>query len=317
VLDCAVVGRVDEAGLQQAGTYLVAKPGADPDEVRRAVLHAFRTQLASFKRPAHVEVIDALPTTSTGKLARFKLRGADGRRSPAPVSTTVVNPDGEWTLICVPFAGGTGQSYARLTKCLAPTWKVVTGEVPVGAVTGLADAADAWWEVVREHLRPGAVLFGHSVGAAVVTELARRHGAQLADVRVVVSAPPVRPPDGLVAAALDGDEDRLIDSLADSGLLPEGGLSREELSRLVVPRVSGDLRILRAEWYADPPGVPVHVLVGSTDPICSAEDVRRLLAGWDVATVDVVEGGHYFCVDNPERTADALESVALPSAEIW
>jgi surfactin synthase thioesterase subunit len=155
------------------------------------------------------------------------------------------------------------------------------------------------------------------VGAAIVAELGRRYAARLTGVHLVVSAPPVRPPDGLLAAALDGDEERLLDSLSDSGLLPDGGLSREELSRLVVPRVSADLRILRSDWYADAPAVPVHVLVGSDDPICTSDDVKRLLGGWNVASLSVVEGGHYFCVDSPERTADVLEAIVLPTAEIW
>jgi acyl-coenzyme A synthetase/AMP-(fatty) acid ligase/surfactin synthase thioesterase subunit len=315
VSDCAVVGRVDEAGLQQVGTYVVALPGADRDEVRRAVLRAFRTQLASFKRPAHVEILDALPTTSTGKLARFKLR--TGPTPPPTAGTTVINPEGAPALVCMPFAGGTGQAFSRLTKCLAPTWKVITGELPVGAVTSIGDAADAWWAAIREHVTPGAVIFGHSVGAAVVAELGRRYAARLTGVHLVASAPPVRPPDGLLRAALDGDEERLLDSLGDSGLLPDGGLSREELSRLVVPRVSADLRILRSDWYADPPAVAVHVLIGSDDPICTAEDVKRLLGGWNLGSVHVVEGGHYFCVDNPERTAEVLEAIALATAEIW
>jgi surfactin synthase thioesterase subunit len=309
------VGRVDEAGLQQVGTYVVALPDADRDEVRRAVLRAFRTQLASFKRPAHVEILDALPTTSTGKLARFKLRSAP--TPPNPVTTTVVNAEGEHALVCVPFAGGTGQAFARLTKFLAPNWKVIAGELPVGAVSSLGEAADAWWRAIREHVAPGTVIYGHSVGAAVVAEIGRRYAASLTGVHMVASAPPVRPPDGLLAAALDGDEERLLDSLGDSGLLPDGGLSREELSRLVVPRVTADLRILRSDWYAEPPAVPVHVLVGSDDPICTAADVKRLLGGWNLASMHVVEGAHYFCVDNPERTAEVLEAIALPLAEIW
>ncbi len=42
--------------------------------MRRAVAAAARGQLAAYKRPARVEVTDTLPTTSTGKLARYRLR---------------------------------------------------------------------------------------------------------------------------------------------------------------------------------------------------------------------------------------------------
>ncbi|MCQ4080922.1 AMP-binding protein [Streptomyces sp. RB6PN25] len=74
VAECTVVGATDADGLQQAVAYAVPVPGTPRDKLRRAVLVAVRTQLPPFKRPARVEVLDALPTTSTGKLARFQLR---------------------------------------------------------------------------------------------------------------------------------------------------------------------------------------------------------------------------------------------------
>lgn len=310
VFDCAVVGQTDEAGLQQAVTYVVAAAGADREEVRRAVFRSFRSQLASFKRPSHVDVLDALPTTSTGKLARFKLRDASATSQLAQVTTTVQNPHGDRTLVCVPFAGGTAQAFTRLTRSLSPAWKVVTGEASSGEMATLSAAADAWWQAVGGHAGPGALLLGHSAGAAIVAEIGRRYADRLAGVHLVLSAPPLSVPDGLLAAAVDGDPDRVLDSLADSGLLPGRELDRDEMRRLVAPKVMGDLQILRDGWPAGVPGVPVHVLVGSDDPSCAPEDVKSLLGGWDVAAVHVVEGGHYFCVDNPEGTAEVLEAIA-------
>lgn len=76
VQDCAVVGGRDADGLEQAVAYLVARPGWDEARVRRAVLAAIRGGLAAYKRPARLEVLAELPTTSTGKLAAFKLRKA-------------------------------------------------------------------------------------------------------------------------------------------------------------------------------------------------------------------------------------------------
>ncbi|MFE1782469.1 AMP-binding protein [Streptomyces sp. NPDC059506] len=74
VQDCAVVGGRDADGLEQAVAYLVARPGLDTAVVRRAVNSAIRSGLAAYKRPARLEFRDELPTTSTGKLAAFKLR---------------------------------------------------------------------------------------------------------------------------------------------------------------------------------------------------------------------------------------------------
>ncbi|WP_203218190.1 class I adenylate-forming enzyme family protein [Nocardia brasiliensis] len=78
VIDCAVVSGRNADGLDDAIAYIVAT-GSDPAIVRRAVLAALRTDLAPFKRPSRIELVDALPTTSTGKLARFQLRTAGAR----------------------------------------------------------------------------------------------------------------------------------------------------------------------------------------------------------------------------------------------
>ncbi|GGZ95071.1 AMP-binding protein [Streptomyces echinoruber] len=76
VQDCVVVGSRDADGLEQAVAYLVARPGSDEAVVRRAVTAAIRGGLAAYKRPARLEFLDELPTTSTGKVAAFELRKA-------------------------------------------------------------------------------------------------------------------------------------------------------------------------------------------------------------------------------------------------
>jgi acyl-coenzyme A synthetase/AMP-(fatty) acid ligase/surfactin synthase thioesterase subunit len=328
VADCAVVGGTDPTGLDEAVAYVVAAPGADADAVRRAVGRAVREQLPPFKRPSRIETLAALPTTSTGKLARFKLRGAPGM---ARVATTVLNPDGDRTLVCLPYAGGTAHAYTRLVQALrdaaaGPAWRVVTGEAGYPPGTTVASAADAWWAAVRAELRPGTVLFGHSVGAAIVAEIARRHADRLDGVHVVVSAPPMRrshpvfdageePGDGSGNdAGGGGGGGRLLDTLHDAGLLPPLGLSPDELRRLVVPRFVNDLRPLRGGWRAGAPGVPVHVLVGATDPVCSPADMAAVLDEWPVAGLHVVEGGHYFCVERADRVAVLLEEIARGNA---
>ena len=77
VADCAVVGSTDAAGLAQATAYVVVRDSVEPAAARRAVKAALR-DLAPYKRPSRVEILDALPTTSTGKLARFRLRDGGG-----------------------------------------------------------------------------------------------------------------------------------------------------------------------------------------------------------------------------------------------
>ena len=73
VLEAAVVGRPDEKWGEVPVAYVVVRPGAsaDPDEL---VEHC-RGQLARFKVPKAVTVIDALPRNPSGKVLKRELRG--------------------------------------------------------------------------------------------------------------------------------------------------------------------------------------------------------------------------------------------------
>jgi benzoate-CoA ligase family protein len=85
VLSCGVVGRPDDDGLIKPLAYVVPRPGVDATSELATELQQFaRTRLAEYKRPRWVEFVDALPTTATGKVQRFKLRerGAQGHQGP-------------------------------------------------------------------------------------------------------------------------------------------------------------------------------------------------------------------------------------------
>jgi benzoate-CoA ligase family protein len=72
VLEAAVVGHRDEAGLEISVAFVVPRAGRtiDPD----ALLAHCREQMAAFKRPRRIVAVDALPKTATGKVRRFALR---------------------------------------------------------------------------------------------------------------------------------------------------------------------------------------------------------------------------------------------------
>ncbi|WP_304044984.1 benzoate-CoA ligase family protein [Jatrophihabitans endophyticus] len=72
VAQAAVVAANDDDGLERPVAYVILAAGATTDE---AELMAFcRDNLASFKRPRRVVVVDEFPTTATGKIRRVELR---------------------------------------------------------------------------------------------------------------------------------------------------------------------------------------------------------------------------------------------------
>ena len=84
VLEAAVVGRRDAAGLVKPAAYIVLKDdSARSEEVAAELRDYVRKRLATYKYPRWIEFIDELPRTPTGKIQRFRLRAAAEAREAA------------------------------------------------------------------------------------------------------------------------------------------------------------------------------------------------------------------------------------------
>jgi fatty-acyl-CoA synthase len=72
VLECAVVAVPHEKWGERPKAFVTLKPGesVDPSEIIEHV----RSQLARFKAPDEVEMVEELPKTSTGKIQKYVLR---------------------------------------------------------------------------------------------------------------------------------------------------------------------------------------------------------------------------------------------------
>ena len=68
----AVVGVPDEVGSENVWVYVVLQPGADL--TRQDVLDYCQGELAPYKVPSEVRILDAMPMTPTTKARKFKLR---------------------------------------------------------------------------------------------------------------------------------------------------------------------------------------------------------------------------------------------------
>ena len=74
VLDCAVLGKRDDEAGELPVAFVVRAPGteASADDIRAAL----EGRLVSYKIPAEVTFIDAIPKTASGKILRRQLRDA-------------------------------------------------------------------------------------------------------------------------------------------------------------------------------------------------------------------------------------------------
>jgi acyl-coenzyme A synthetase/AMP-(fatty) acid ligase len=75
VLECAVVGAPDRAGLVKPKAFVVCKADhVASDDLADALIEYCRAEMAEFKRPRWIAFLDELPKTATGKIQRYKLR---------------------------------------------------------------------------------------------------------------------------------------------------------------------------------------------------------------------------------------------------
>jgi fatty-acyl-CoA synthase len=72
VLECAVVAMPHEHWGERPKAFVVLKPGAAADPAE--IIEHVKSRLAKFKAPDVVDIVDALPKTSTGKIQKYVLR---------------------------------------------------------------------------------------------------------------------------------------------------------------------------------------------------------------------------------------------------
>ncbi|WP_324615786.1 NDP-hexose 2,3-dehydratase family protein [Streptomyces sp. NRRL S-118] len=216
--------------------------------------------------------------------------------------------DPELRLVCFPHAGGAATSFVSLARGLDGTVEALAVQYPgrqdrrhepfIPSISGLVDQVVP--EILRWADRPLA-LFGHSMGATVAYEVARRlHGTgRVSPVHLLVSgrrAPTVRRRD--VAHLLD--DDALIAEIAKLQGTDDAVLQDEELLRLALPAIRNDYRAAGTYQYV--PGraleCPVTVLTGDRDPNVPLEEAKawRELTTGPFALHDF-PGGHFYLND--------------------
>lgn len=187
------------------------------------------------------------------------------------------NPTARLRLFCFPYAGGGPTVYHRWGQVLPPSIEVLSlglpGRPPRLGERLLTDmtqiVAAALPEILARADKPMA-LFGHSMGAIIAFELARRlqgePGVRLVHLcvsgRGAPQVPPVRKPIHQLP------EPEFREAIRDLNGTPTEVLANQELMQLVLPALRADFEV--CETYAYQPGprldCPVTAYAGQQDP---------------------------------------------------
>jgi surfactin synthase thioesterase subunit len=207
-------------------------------------------------------------------------------------------------LFCFPFAGGSTTTFSRWAELLRdkvtvcsielPSHRAGSGRPPLSDFDALASALA---DDLEPHLGGRFAFFGHSMGALLAFEIARKLQARGAspEVLFVSGEPAPHLSTGSEGSARELDDDALVHELITRGVLP-ANIDRDLLSESL-PVLRADLRTCASYVFNKGPRLrcPIASFCGASDPLASKEQV----SAWAAHTrgdfsVRTLPGGHHF-----------------------
>lgn len=232
-------------------------------------------------------------------------------------------------LLCIPFAGAGATAFRGWAERLPAHIEAFAVQLPgredlwkEPPLTGWPATIDALAAgVARLHRQPTAI-FGHSLGAALGFELARRMeltgSAPL--LHLFVSARPWPGAWNDPPTTWPPDDDALLAALAQRYGALHPSLAHPEIRDVVLPALRADLALLADYRYRPAPPLCAGLTVfdGTSDPGTDDDS----LAGWaseSTAPADrqSFDGGHFFIESHQREVVDAVVSRLPWPAPVW
>ena len=234
-------------------------------------------------------------------------------------------------LLCFHHAGGGANSFRDWPRSLGEDVEVVAVQLP-GRENRFSEPALIDAETIVERLsahlvgvlRPGYVIFGHSLGASLGYLFARR--AERSEdlpspTRLIVSAaaPPISRQEmsSPRASKAEPSPEDLVAQLSRYGGTPPVLLDNAAHMNLFVQILRNDLRVFASvPRQGNPPiAAPITVVYGTEDEACDDSDMSAWshLSDGDTA-VHPLPGGHFYLLGEQRRFFDILSRCLVDDA---
>jgi surfactin synthase thioesterase subunit len=225
-------------------------------------------------------------------------------------------------LVCFPHAGGSATYYLATSRALTPDIDVVAVQYPgrqdrrdEPCLTDIGSLADHIVTALGSQSPAPTALFGHSMGATIAFEVARRLERDGVE-PVTMFASGRRAPSCVREESVHLRDDRgVLAELRSLGGTDATLLADADIRSMILPAMRGDYRAIeRYRWVPGPPlRCPVVALVGDNDPQVSPSEAR---AWGDHTAAEFVlrtfRGGHFYLDAHAEAILREITDRLLP-----
>ncbi|MCX4911506.1 thioesterase II family protein [Streptomyces sp. NBC_00878] len=228
-------------------------------------------------------------------------------------------PDAGARLVCLPHAGGSASFYFPVATAMPEAVDVLALQYPgrqdrraEPCVSNIPDLADLVTAALLPWTDRPLLFFGHSMGATLGFEVARRlerdHGVVLLGLFASARRAPSRK---RAEAVYREDDEGIIREVRRLSGTDSAILDDVELIRMALPAIRADYRA--AETYEYEPGpklnCPLVSLVGDDDPKVDLDEARA----WSEHTENTFEfrvfkGGHFYLTSHQPEIVRLLSS---------
>lgn len=228
-------------------------------------------------------------------------------------------------LFCFPYAGAGASAFREWGAGLPEGVEAFAVQLPGRddrifdqPIADLDELLDVLVPALLPYLDRPFAFFGHSMGAIVSWELARRLQRQqgLEPVRLIVSGcRALQHHESRKLSELDLSDEELVNELRRLNGTPEELLQNPDFVTFILPTFRADLSLFAGYVYR--PGellnCPVSVFGGSADPRVSEEQLK----GWAELTtgpteVEIHPGGHLFLIGERENVLRSVTRALAP-----